>query len=78
MIKQRGSCEETLITLTRVMPTISVVPTPTMKQGSMSSIDQCGSNDLQVSPEALEAKRVEKLVRNLRRQASATCEEEAR
>ena len=33
---------------------------------------------MQVSPDALEAKRVEKLVRQIRRQASATCEDETR
>lgn len=33
---------------------------------------------MKVSPDALEAKRVEKLVRHLRRQASATCEDETR
>ena len=46
-------------------------------KGSMSSIESC-SNDLKVSPTALEAKRVEKLVRHLRRQASATVEDETR
>ena len=94
LIQQRDSGEETLVTLTPVVggrlvnhnhPT-SQVPTivgpPTAQnlksKGSMSSIESCHNNDLQVSPDALEAKRVEKLVRHLRRQASATGEDETR
>ena len=50
-------------------------------RGSLNSLEMEEANmsrEFQVSPKALEAQRLEKLVRNLRRQASVTCEEDAR
>ena len=78
LIKQRDSGEETLVTLTPVgnhRPQLPTIVGPKFSKGSMSSIES-HSNDLPASQDALEAARVEKLVRNLRRQAAS--EEETR
>ncbi len=68
------------MTLTPITNNVNVVPQiiggavqPDVRRGSSLSIeDKCGANDIEVSPEALEAKRIEKLVRDLRRQASVS------
>ena len=77
LIKQRDSGEETLVTLTPMMAgsRINGSNLPTILgskflKGSLTSIES-HTNDLRASPEALEAQRVEKLVRHLRRQATA-------
>merc|ERR1712051_479979 len=80
LIKQRDSGEETLVTLTPVggRQNVPTIVGPQFSKGSMSSIES-RSNDLrqEVSQEALEAQRVEKLVRHLRRQVTnGSCDEE--
>merc|ERR1712008_322643 len=80
LIKQRDSGEETLVTLTPVggRQNVPTIVGPLFSKGSMSSIES-RSNDLrhEVSQEALEAQRVEKLVRHLRRQVTnGSCDEE--
>ena len=84
LIKQRDSGEETLVTLTPMLRGAHNAHLPTLLgpkylKGSLSSIESY-ANDLRASPDALEAQRVEKLVRHLRRQATAgSCgEDEAR
>ena len=82
LLKQRGSGEETMITLTPLgvnpnsVHTILGGPKRGLK-GSLNSLemDEANRGEFQVSPEALEAQRVEKLVRNLRRQVSVTQED---
>jgi len=71
LIKQRDSGEETLVTLTPVggRQNVPTIVGPQFSKGSMSSIES-HSNDLQVSQDALEAQRVEKLVRHLRREVT--------
>lgn len=73
LIKQRDSGEETLVTLTPVTspPLRPQLPTITRSKGSMSSIEShSGNNDCLASAEALEAARIEKMVRSMRRQAT--------
>ena len=84
LIKQKDSGEETLVTLTPVVTGVPTIVGPNAAtvaakyaKGSMSSIES-HSNDLEASAQALEAQRVEKIVRNLRKQASGSIDEETR
>ena len=85
LIKHRGSGDDTVVTLAPIgvttthVPTIAVGPKRGFK-GSLNSLEMDEASmgrEFQVSPDALEAQRLEKLVRNLRRQVS-THEEDVR
>ena len=81
LLKQRRSGEENMITLTPLGVNPNSVHTilgpKRGLKGSLNSLemDEANRGEFQVSPEALEAQRVEKLVRNLRRQVSVTQED---